>query len=466
MRYRSSAGVAAATMLVACVDILSIEHYRPCEGAECTGGSSADANDEMLVDAPADAPADTPEAAPADAAPEAAGAACTASSDCAPAAPVCSSSKCASILSLSSGMSGFQCAVLSDFTARCWGTTNPNAELGAGPSSAPTKPTTVLDSNGTAPLANIQKIVTGLSYGCALTLDGSVYCWGMDAVAPALLPTFVLSDASDISGAGGVATGQGSMCAARSDSTLSCWGTNYDGRIGCPAQEPQDGGACTGINGNISPTVLTSATAVAANTNTTCAYLDSPWNVQCWGGNSFGGIGDGTSVSAPCCSADATGVIQGGVTKIVAGDAYTCALSAAAGWYCWGLNAGGAILGAQPNAILPSPTQMAVPAGYSPGWVHGCATVGDSAGHVECWGQNDHGQVGNGTTNAVGDYVLKPATVSKLTGVTLIASHRNFTCAKNGDGQIYCWGQNLYGPLLGAGSSTTDITTPGLVVWD
>ena len=93
-------------------------------------------------------------------------------------------------------------------------------------------------------------------------------------------------------------------------------------------------------------------------------------------------------------------------------------------------------------------------------------TVGDSAGHVECWGQNDHGQVGNGTTNAVGDYVLKPATVSKLTGVTLIASHRNFTCAKNGDGQIYCWGQNLYGPLLGAGSSTTDITTPGLVVWD
>jgi alpha-tubulin suppressor-like RCC1 family protein len=449
-------------MLVACADILSIDHYRPCEGAECTAG--VDASDEMLVDAPADAPAD----ATTDTQPEAAGAPCSTSSECAPAAPVCSSSKCASILSLSSGMSAFQCAVLSDFTARCWGTSNPYAELGAGPSSAPTKPTTVLDSNGTAPLANIQKIVTGLAYGCALTLDGSVYCWGTDVVAPALLPTFVLSDVRDISGAGGVNAGEGSMCAVRSDSTLSCWGFNYDGRIACPSSDMMpDAGACTGTSVNLPPTVLTSASAVAANTDTTCAFLGSPWNLQCWGTNSFGGIGAGSLEPAPCCSAGTTGVIEGGAVSIVAGDAYTCALSSTAGWYCWGLSQGGAILGAQPNSIVASPLHSAVPsAGYSPGWAHGCAVAGDGSGHVQCWGQNDHGQVGNGTTNAVGDYVLTPVTVSKLVGVTLASSHRNFTCAKNGDGQIYCWGQNIYGPLLGAGNSTADITSPAVVVWD
>src|ERR1700734_247922 len=114
---RSRAGVAAAVMLVACANLLSIDGYRPCEGAECTASSSADANDEMLVDAPADAPADVAGDAP----PEAAGVSCSTSSECPSAAPVCSSSKCASILSMSTGMSAFQCVVLSDFTARCWG---------------------------------------------------------------------------------------------------------------------------------------------------------------------------------------------------------------------------------------------------------------------------------------------------------------------------------------------------------
>jgi alpha-tubulin suppressor-like RCC1 family protein len=394
---------------------------------------------------------------------------CKTSSDCASSTPVCSSSSCVSVISLSRGMSDFQCAVLSDRTARCWGDANSAGELGNGVTLPSSKPVTVLDSNGTAPLPSVQTIVTGLNYGCALTLTGDVYCWGTDPSAPGILPTFALTNVKQISGAAGINPGQGSVCAIRSDATMVCWGFNAAGRIGCTGSSVDDAGACTVMPVSVVPssslTSLASASAIGAGTSVTCSTLGATRQFECWGNDEFGGFGDGTAATS-CCTTG-MGSLTVPIIRIEPSDLYMCAEDNNADWHCWGDSPGGALLGVAPNTVASSPvaiTTSPIFLDFSPGWYHGCAIMA-SGGTVQCWGQNDHGQMGNGTTSAPPTYQTTPVTVTGLSGVAAIAAHRNFTCALGGDGQVYCWGQNV-GYTLGAGSTSTDVTTPQVVKWD
>jgi hypothetical protein len=118
--------------------------------------------------------------------------------------------------------------------------------------------------------------------------------------------------------------------------------------------------------------------------------------VQCWGNNYEGELGDGTMTPSP------TPVRVIGITNAVAvrtGWAHSCALLQDGTERCWGedtagqLGDGGATNSSSPVPVLGIAGALDITSGW---WHHSCAVFG--SGSVQCWGANDWGQFGNGTT--------------------------------------------------------------------
>lgn len=83
----------------------------------------------------------------------------------------------------------------------------------------------------------------------------------------------------------------------------------------------------------------------------------------------------------------------------------------------------------------------------SVGVSHTCALF--ASGSVRCWGMNDHGQLGYGNTNVIGDdeFPSSAGDVNIGGAVTQIAAGSDFTCALLASGNVRCWGRNSYGNL-------------------
>ena len=177
------------------------------------------------------------------------------------------------------------------------------------------------------------------------------------------------------------------------------------------------------------PVSATSAAAVSAGRVHTCA-LTTSGGVKCWGLNASGQLGDGTTTPSltpvdVCADAICTTNLSG-VAAVSVGKLHTCALTTSGGVKCWGENFNGQL---GDGTTTPSPTPVDVSgltsgvADVSAGDVHTCALT--TSGGVKCWGRNDFGQLGDGTTTQR----LTPVDVSGLEGVDLFTHITNTAAA-------------------------------------
>jgi Regulator of chromosome condensation (RCC1) repeat len=223
--------------------------------------------------------------------------------------------------------------------------------------------------------------------------------------------------AADTPATPAISVGGNHACAIVGGGTVMCWGFNDYGELG--------DGTLTSSTTPVAVSKLSGATAIAAGYGHVCALL-SGGTVECWGVNSSGELGNGSNTDSPTPVA-----VSGlsGVTSIAAGPHRTCAVVSGGAVECWGYLSNSRV----PVAVrgLAGVTAVAV------GDRHACALV--SGGTVECWGWNDHGQMGNGTTNS-SNVNVGPGAVSGLSGVTAIAAGDQHTCALISDGTVECWG--------------------------
>jgi hypothetical protein len=201
---------------------------------------------------------------------------------------------------------------------------------------------------------------------------------------------------------------------------------------------------------------------IAVGPRHSCALTRSG-GVKCWGDNSSGQLGNGTTTSSPT-PVDVTG-LGSGVEAVAVGWRHACALVTGGTVKCWGTMGtdGAAVMHSTPVDVLGLPNGQNAIASISAGYDYTCARVTYPALKVRCWGLNDHGQLGNGTT--ISSSV--PVEVVSLTSGAVFAGGKH-TCAlasvSSGDGSfgpnrdVKCWGDNRYGQL--GDGTTVNSTVP------
>ncbi|MBN1439877.1 MAG: hypothetical protein JW929_10750 [Anaerolineales bacterium] len=233
-----------------------------------------------------------------------------------------------------------------------------------------------------------------------------------------------------------LAAGWNHTCAVTAEGGVMCWGRNDNGQLGDGSRTNRN--RPVGVKG---PTVL--AVAVTAGWGHTCV-LTEDGGVLCWGRNKYGQLGDGTNQrsSEPV----AVSGLDSGVVAIAAGDDHTCALTASGGVQCWGLNESGQLgdgTTESRNTPVDVPALKDGAAFIAAGTAHTCA--GTLRGEVMCWGNNELGQLGDRSERTAW---YAPAPVVNLSGgVAALAAKGGHACVLTEAGGILCWGQNAYGQL-------------------
>ncbi len=244
----------------------------------------------------------------------------------------------------------------------------------------------------------------------------------------------LLVDCPPLPGTQRIAAGAGFACAVADQGTF-CWGDNSFGQLG---------------NGTTTASLLpspvsTDFTSLAVGSSHACG-LEPNGNVRCWGRGNSGQLGDGSMSDRPTPV-----TTSGGPYALVAtGGAHTCAMTVDGRVFCWGANESGQLgigstsAATSPQQVTGAPTFATITAGRS----HTCAL--DLTGAAWCWGANDNGQLGDGTTT---DRV-RPVAVTGGNFFQAIATggSANHACGTNLAGAVRCWGSNQFGQL-GSGTA-------------
>jgi alpha-tubulin suppressor-like RCC1 family protein len=375
------------------------------------------------------------------------------------------------------------CALRLDHSVVCWGDDS-ILELGSEVKDLYSATPVVVVGAGSA-----TRVASGGFHSCLVTDgQGNVYCWGddhegqlgsgvtFDGGMPPVRVIEMLGNAA-LSGVSQIAAGIQHTCAitgaaAEGGGAVVCWGDDSHDQLG-PGPD-----AAVRAHAHYSG-VPTGATAISAGECQTCALVDA--EAQCWGGadcvnapDLLGAPGELSTTPVPY----GTGAGIGPVLSVVAGELDTCVINANL-IYCSGANTYGEIGDlfcsgpvSPPQPVINSHTLRPTSMGLGP--FHSCILTQD--GTVYCAGENNHGELGNGSiVDASTPQPLGPVVWSDggmLASVSAIAAggiaskgvgppgyRPGHSCAivRAGGcadwGTVYCWGANDYGQL-GDGTRT------------
>jgi hypothetical protein len=325
------------------------------------------------------------------------------------------------------------------------------AEAGAVAADAAAMTDAVVPDAG-APLA----VSAGWEHTCLLTSAGAVLCWGSNeygqlgngSTSDSAVPVLVTGLTSGVSA---LSVGYAHACAVvvggdDGGTQVMCWGHNDSGQLGDGTTTDRSTPvAVTGIGDGV--------TAVAAGGEHSCALAAA--GVSCWGSNLQGQLGSAGGASSPTPVAVAG--LAASSTSLTAGGAHTCAMATGGTVQCWGDDDSGQLGSGStaPTSVPVSVTSCSGATSLCAGNDHTCAVA---AGAVQCWGYGQYGQLGNGVTL---DSDV-PVQVTGLQGATKVASGGDHSCAIDGHRSIWCWGNDQSGQLGDDGS--IDSASPVQVV--
>jgi alpha-tubulin suppressor-like RCC1 family protein len=319
------------------------------------------------------------------------------------------------------------CALTGSGDAYCWGN-NDKGQLGNGP-------VTSLPTISTVPVAvagslKFTSIAATWDHTCGLVASGAAYCWGTNDFGQlgngTRTVSGVIGSATPVPVSGGLSftaldAGGYHTCGIVIAGSAYCWGLNESGEIGNGLQGANaDAFVPTAVLGGLK------FSAIFTGAYHSCA-LTTDGSAYCWGSNLFGGLGNGSATGPDNCPTyPNTGA---------------CSVKP--------VSVGG---GAQYNVLALG--------GY-----HSCGLVTD--GIAYCWGANANGQVGNGST--LNWYV--PAGVlgsanfpSFLLFTSITAASTNYTCGIAKTGAAWCWGRNDVGQL-GDGTTFDSLSPVAVSGW-
>jgi alpha-tubulin suppressor-like RCC1 family protein len=332
---------------------------------------------------------------------------------------------------------------------------------------------------------------------CALLTTGGVDCWGdnyfgtlgngttggPDGSYGYDTPQVVtgITDAVSVTGEGdngpGVGYGAGGYCAVLSTGAVDCWGYNGDGELGNGSTGGPDGR--DGYDAPDAVSGITDAVSVIGDSNQGNGYGSSGYcavlrtgKMECWGDNSVGELGNGTTggpdlESNGLYGYDTPQAVTGLTNAISAaseGGGY-CAVLSPGAMDCWGDNTfgelgNGATDGPDgeygydtPQGVSGITDAVSVTSNEGDSY---CAVL--STGKMDCWGENNFGELGNGTINGP-DEAYGYDTPQAVTGITDAVSvssdeygNGGSYCALLSTGRMDCWGDNTVDEL---GNGTT-----------
>lgn len=348
---------------------------------------------------------------------------------------------------LSSGAYG-TCAIYTTKRLYCWGS-NGSQQLGLGSSAKTSYATRPYPVKGMS--ASPASVGNGYSSACATLVTGSIVCWGRNTTgqlgttnqgAYLRAATPIASLLSPWQAPSNTTLGTRNVCFRDNNQTVKCLGGNSVGQLG--------NGNNTASNVPVQVAVITGASEatqarqIATGSNHTCARLANK-NVKCWGINNYRQLGTPTNAVAWVNTPVDVPNLSNNVTQIASMADHTCAIHESGAASCWGADQYGQL---GDGTVAPFKGNVTVDGlgadakQISTGVGHSCALI--TGGAVRCWGSNEFGQLGNGTTTTS----AKPVSVIGLSRPAIEISAGGYhTCARLDNNQIYCWGRGTKGQL-------------------
>ncbi len=253
--------------------------------------------------------------------------------------------------------------------------------------------------------------------------------------------------------------GTSHTCGLTDDGVAYCWGRNWYGALG-------DGSSVFSrsvpvlVSGDLKFTQLSAGGHFAEGAPFTCGILEAG-EAYCWGNNQWGQFGNGIPALNQRTATEPRRAASGLLFESISSGAYTtCGVTAEGDGYCWGRNDWGQV---GDGSTIDRWSPVLVSGGLkfqslsNSSWGHACGVTTDDAGY--CWGWNGEAQLGDGSTVDR----LAPVLVSGGHAFASLGAGAAHGCGLTLSGSVLCWGWNLYGQL-GNGSAAGSQLTPVRII--